>query len=91
MIGNMKNIVDVKVYSKPQEIFKQLLNAEFSLILQSHKNSKLIKRLGISSVNNDFYNPIQGAWKMNIPPSLLLTIVIATATIIKEKLDSQED
>ena len=61
MIGNMKNIVDVKVYSKPQDIFKQLLNAEFSLILQSHKNSKLIKRLGISSVNNDFYNPIQGA------------------------------
>lgn len=57
----MKNIVDVKVYSKPQEIFKQLLNAEFSLILQSDKNSKLIKRLGISSVNNSFYNPIQGA------------------------------
>ena len=61
MIGNMKNIVDVKVYSKPQDIFKQLLNAEFSLILQSHKNNKLIKRLGISSVNNSFYNPIQGA------------------------------
>ena len=64
MIGNMKNVnnvVDVKVYSKPQDIFKKLLNAEFSLILQSHKNNKLIKRLGISSVNNDFYNPIQGA------------------------------
>ena len=60
MIGNMKNIVDVKVYSKPQEIFKQLLNAEFSLILQSHKNSNLLKRLGCS-VNNSFYNPIQGA------------------------------
>ena len=61
MIENMKNIVDVKVYSKPQDIFKQLLNAEFSLILQSHKNSNLLKRLGISSVNNNFYNPIQGA------------------------------
>ena len=61
MIGNMKNIVDIKVYSKPQDIFKQLLNAEFSLILHSHKNSNLLKRLGISSVNNSFYNPIQGA------------------------------
>ena len=61
MIGNMKNIVDLKIYSKPQDIFRKLLNGEFSLILQSHKNSKLIKRLGISSVNNDFYNPIQGA------------------------------
>ena len=57
----IENIVDLKIHSKPQDIFKKLLNAEFSLILQSHKNSKLIKRLGISSVNNDFYNPIQGA------------------------------
>ena len=64
MIKNMENVnsvVDVKIYSKPQDIFRKLLNAEFSLILQSHKNSKLIKRLGISSVNNTFYNPIQGA------------------------------
>ena len=60
MIGNMKNIVDVKIYSKPQDIFRKLLNGESNL-LQSHKNSKLIKRLGISSVNNSFYNPIQGA------------------------------
>ena len=56
----IKNIVDIKVYSKPQKIFKQLLNGNCNL-LQSHKNSKLIKRLGISSVNNTFYNPIQGA------------------------------
>jgi len=28
---------------------------------------------------------------MNIPPSLILTIVIATATIIKETIDSKED
>ena len=64
MIENLKNVnsvVDVKVYSKPQDIFRKLLNGEFSLILQSHKNNKLIKRLGISSVNNSFYNPIQGA------------------------------
>ena len=27
---------------------------------------------------------------MNIPPSLLLTIVIATATIIKETLDNED-
>ena len=60
-LENLNSIVDVKVYSKPQDIFRKLLNAEFSLILQSHKNSKLIKRLGISSVNNDFYNPIKGA------------------------------
>ena len=57
----IENIVDLKIHSKHQDIFKKLLNAEFSLILQSHKNSNLLKRLGISSVNNDFYNPIQGA------------------------------
>ena len=57
----IENIVNIKIHSKPQDIFKKLLNAEFSLILQSDKNSKLIKRLGISSVNNSFYNPIQGA------------------------------
>ena len=57
----MENIVDIKIHSKPQDIFKKLLNAEFSLILHSHKNSNLLKRLGISSVNNSFYNPIQGA------------------------------
>lgn len=61
MIGNTEHVVDVKIHSKPQDIFRKLLNAEFSLILQSHRNSKLIKRLGISSVNNTFYNPIQGA------------------------------
>ena len=57
----MENIVDIKIHSKPQDIFKKLLNAEFSLILQSDKNSKLIKRLGISKANNDSYNPIKGA------------------------------
>ena len=61
MIENIKNIVDVKIYSKPQDIFRKLLNGDCKMILQSYKNKKLIKRLGISSVNNDFYNPIQGA------------------------------
>ena len=56
----IKNIVDIKVYSKPQAILKKLLNGECNL-LQSHNNSKLLKRLEINSVNNDFYNPIQGA------------------------------
>ena len=60
MIKNMENIVDIKVYSKPQTILKKLLNSECNL-LQFHNNSKLIKRLGINSVNNSFYNPIQGA------------------------------
>ena len=60
MIENIKNIVDVKVYSKPQDIFRKLLNGNCNF-LQSHKNSNLLKKLGISSVNNDFYNPIKGA------------------------------
>ena len=56
----IKNIVDIKVYSKPQAILKKLLNGECNL-LQFHNNNKLLKRLEINSVNNDFYNPIQGA------------------------------
>lgn len=61
MIKDFENIVEIKVHSKPQAILKQLLNNEYRVILQSHKNSNLLKRLGISSVNNIFYNPIQGA------------------------------
>ena len=56
----IENIVDIKVYSKPQAILKRFLNGECNL-LQFHNNSKLLKRLGISSVNNSSYNPIQGA------------------------------
>ena len=59
MIKNMENIVDIKVYSKSQDIFRKLLNGECNL-LQFH-NNKLLKRLEINSVNNSFYNPIQGA------------------------------
>lgn len=45
-------IVDVeKVHSKPQVILKQLLG--------QHVLSK--KQRIVSSVNNSFYNPIQGA------------------------------
>ena len=60
MIENIVNIVDIKVYSKPQDIFKHLLNGDCRVILQSHKNKKLFDKLGCS-VNNSFYNPIQGA------------------------------
>lgn len=61
MIENIKNIVDVKIHTKPQDVIKQLLNGNCNLIIQSHKNSNLLKRLEISSVNNTFYNPIIGA------------------------------
>lgn len=62
MIEKLENIVDIKIHTKPQNILRHLLNGEYSLILQSNKNSKLLKRLGISkSVNNSFYNPIIGA------------------------------
>lgn len=63
MIGNLENInsvVDLKVYSKPQDIIKQLLSGEFRLLLQTNTNKKLVKRLCISSVNNSSYNPIIG-------------------------------
>ena len=49
MIGNMENIVDVKVYSKPPDIFRKLLNGNCNQILQSHKNKRLFKRLGLRS------------------------------------------
>lgn len=61
MMENLENIVDIKIHTKPQNILRHLLNGECNLLLQSHKNSKLLKRLGISRVNNIFYNPIIGA------------------------------
>ncbi len=58
----MENIVDIKIHTKPKNILRHILNGEGSLILQSHRNSRLFKRLGISrTINNTFYNPIQGA------------------------------
>lgn len=60
-LENINNVVNLNVYNKPQDIFKYLLNGDCKIILQSQRNSKLIKRLGISSVNNSFFNPIQGA------------------------------
>lgn len=57
----MENIVDLKIHTKPQNILRHLINGECSLILQSYKNRKLIKRLGISKANNDFYNPLMEA------------------------------
>jgi hypothetical protein len=41
-------IVDLKVHSKPQVIFKQLLYGDCNL-LQNHRNKKLFKRLGMKS------------------------------------------
>ena len=41
-------IVETKIHSKPQVIFKQL-NGECNQILQSHKNKRLFKKLGLSS------------------------------------------
>ncbi len=41
-------IVDLEIHSKPQIIFKQLLNGDCNL-LQNHKNKRLFKRLGIKS------------------------------------------
>ena len=42
-------IVETKIHSKPQIIFKQLINGECNQILQSHKNKRLFKRLGLKS------------------------------------------
>ena len=42
-------IVETKIHSKPQVIFKQLINGECNQILQSHKNKRLFKRLGLRS------------------------------------------
>ena len=42
-------IVDTQIHGKPQVIFKQLINGECSQILQSHKNKRLFKRLGLKS------------------------------------------
>ena len=43
-------IVDTQIHSKPQVILRQLINGgECSQILQSHKNKRLFKKLGIRS------------------------------------------
>ncbi len=42
-------IVETKIHSKPQIIFKQLINGECKQILQSHKNKRLFKNLGLRS------------------------------------------
>lgn len=44
-------LVDLKIHSKPQVIFKQLINGECNTILQNHKNNRLVKRLGLKSWN----------------------------------------
>ena len=42
-------IVETKIHSKPQIIFKQLINGESNQISQSHKNRRLLKNLGLRS------------------------------------------
>ena len=42
-------IVDTQIHSKPQVIFKKLINGECNQISQSHKNKRLFKKLGIRS------------------------------------------
>lgn len=42
-------IIDTQIHSKPQIIFKQLINGECNQILQSHKNKRLFKKLGLRS------------------------------------------
>jgi hypothetical protein len=42
-------IEETKIHSKPQVIFKQLINGECNQILQSHKNKRLFKKLEIGS------------------------------------------
>jgi hypothetical protein len=64
---------------------------DFIKPLNSNELNQMEKELSNSnSVNNSSLQPLQGAW-MNIPPSLILTIVIATATIIKESLNSDNE
>lgn len=42
-------IIDTQIHSKPQVIFKQLINGECNQILQSYKNKRLFKKLGLRS------------------------------------------
>jgi hypothetical protein len=42
-------IVDTQIHSKPQVILKQLINGECNQILQSYKNKRLFKKLGLRS------------------------------------------
>jgi hypothetical protein len=49
-IKKRKNMIEeTKIHSKPQIIFKQLINGECNQILQSHKNKRLFKKLGLRS------------------------------------------
>lgn len=43
-------IVDTQIHGKPQVILNQLINGgECNQILQSHKNKRLFKKLGLRS------------------------------------------
>lgn len=40
-------IVEMEIHSKPQAVLRRLLVGQNELLNQTHKNSKLFKRLGI--------------------------------------------
>jgi hypothetical protein len=42
-------IINTQIHSKPQVIFKQLINGECNQILQNYKNKRLFKKLGLRS------------------------------------------
>ena len=42
-------IVDTQIHSKPKVILKQLINGDCNQILQSNKNKRLFKKLGLRS------------------------------------------
>lgn len=83
----MKVFVNKKFFKRDLSYEQWLKN--FIKPLNSNELNQMEKELRTSVSNLDF-NSLQGAW-MNIPPSLILTIVIATATIIKESLNSDNE
>lgn len=83
----VKRFVNKKLFKR--DLTYELWLKDFIKPLNSNELNQMEKELR-KSVNNFDFNSIQGAW-MNIPPSLILTIVIATATIIKESLNSDNE
>ena len=85
----VRKFINTKLFKRDLS-YEQWLK-DFIKPLNSNELNQMEKELSNSnSVNNSSFQPLQGAW-MNIPPSLILTIVIATATIIKESLNSDNE
>ncbi len=64
---------------------RKFFKAPFSKELDAMEKEALKK-----PQNNPYYQPLQGAW-MNVPPTVVIAIIIASATIIKEYLESKEN